>query len=285
MEAIDLLPCLNIEKVMIYKIKLFSNDTIQAKKIATEVEQKLIQNGFKIVDKNPDLAIAIGGDGSFLRMMKKCNFNSDIYYIGINAGTLGFLQEVKKQEVDSFIEAIKNNYFKVDKIGIQETKVITKDSQSIFFSLNEIVIRDQKLNTLKMDIKIEDTILERAIGDGVLISTSIGSTAYNLSYGGAIVYNTLHTLQITPIAPLNNKAYRNLLNSMIVPEDKSVTMIPVEDKNSIIITVDGENKIYKDVYKIETQVKDKRIQCLRLLGYDFTKIVNEKFLQDDKKND
>lgn len=66
MEAIDLLPCLNIEKVMIHKIKLFSNDTIQAKKIATEVEQKLIQNGFKIVDKNPDLAIAIGGMVPFL---------------------------------------------------------------------------------------------------------------------------------------------------------------------------------------------------------------------------
>ena len=101
--------------------------------------------GYYIVNNalnNYDLAIAVGGDGSFLRMVKQNNFNSDIYYIGINSGTLGFMQEVKITEIDKFIDELKNNKFKVEEIGIQETTIYHNNSSSKFYSLNEIVIRD-----------------------------------------------------------------------------------------------------------------------------------------------
>ncbi len=121
-------------------------------------------------------------------------------------------------------------------------------------------------------------MLERFVGDGLLIATSFGSTAYNLSHGGSIVYNTFHTLQITPIAPLNNKSYRNLINSVILPENKTVKLDLGGDKN-IMITVDGENIVYENVVKVETFVHEKRIKCLRRKDYDFSKKINEKFLK------
>lgn len=263
----------------INKVKIFANDNLKSQNVVNELEKVLIKNDFELNSENYDLAIAVGGDGSFLRMIKQNNFNSDICYIGINAGTLGFAQEVNIEEIEDFVKEINNNDFKVEKVGVQQTNVETKESISRFFSLNEIVIRDKNLKTTKLNIKVNDIELEKLIGDGLLVSTSFGSTAYNLSFGGSIVYNELHTLQLTPVAPLNNKAYRSLINSVIVPEDKLITIIPDEDKNDIVITVDGENNVYNDVIKIDTFIYDKTVKIIRRKNYDFSKKINEKFLK------
>ena len=129
-----------------------------------------------------------------------------------------------------------------------------------------------------MDIEIDNEKLESFVGDGLLISTSVGSTAYNLSFGGSIVYNNFHTLQITPIAPLNNKSYRNLVNSIIIPENLTITLYPSKKTTDLIVTIDGENKKYTDVIRIETLVRDKKIKCIRTENYNYTRIINEKFL-------
>lgn len=262
-----------------YKIKsfkIFANNNDKSKEIEEVLKNKLQNNGF-IESNNFDLAIAIGGDGSFLRMVKNTNFNSDTLYVGINTGTLGFAQDISCNDLDKFIESLKKGNYKVDTIGIERTKVITNNGDSIFYSLNEIVIRDKDLNTVRLNINVDDIFLERYNGDGILIATSFGSTAYNLSFGGSIIYNTFHTLQITPIAPLNNKEYRNLLNSVILPETALVEILP--ENNNLLITIDGENKIYDNVIKIETSVKEKRIKVLRTMDYNFLEKINEKFLK------
>lgn len=256
--------------------KIFSNNNTKSIEVALEVKEKLCENGFLESDEY-DLAIAIGGDGSFLRMVKMSNFNSDVLYVGINAGTLGFAQEVSLDNIDDFIDNLKNDRYKVDTIGIQKTKIISNNIDSVFYSLNEIVIRDKDLNTSILDILIDDVHLEEYHGDGILIATSFGSTAYNLSFGGSIIYNTFHTLQITPIAPLNNKSYRSLLNSIVLPETKLVKIIP--KNKDLLITIDGENKVYNNVSYIQTSVEDKKIKCLRNLDYDFSLKINEKFLK------
>ena len=117
-------------------------------------------------------------------MIKVSNFDSTPYYVGINTGHLGFLQEVKKEELDKLVKEIKRKKYKVSNIDIQETLINGKDK---YQSLNEMVIRDGDLNVLKTDIYINDDFLEEFTGDGILIATSIGSTAYNISYGGSIV--------------------------------------------------------------------------------------------------
>ena len=90
----------------IKKVKLFINDNLRSNKVAREVKEKLEKNKFVIVEEGYDLAIAIGGDGSFLRMVKNANFNSKCCYVGINAGTLGFAQEVNVNEIDEFMRLL-----------------------------------------------------------------------------------------------------------------------------------------------------------------------------------
>ena len=187
---------------MIKNIRLFVNNNKESIKESIKVKDKLINNGFNVVeDDNFELAIVIGGDGAFLRAVRENNFNSNIYYVGINTGHLGFLQDINPDDVDKFIEELINKNYKVDRIGIQETTVITKDKEEEFYSLNEIVIRDANLDLLKAKVYIEDEFLEKYVGDGLMVVTSTGSTAYNLSYNGSIVYPSFSTLQITSMAP------------------------------------------------------------------------------------
>ena len=265
--------------IKINRVKLFVNDNLKSLKIADIVKSKLKENGFKIVTKNYDLGIAIGGDGSFLRMVKEATFNSKCYYIGINTGTLGFAQEISFDQIDEFIKLLTLNKLKCEKIGVGEIEIVTKDANSKHYTLNEIVVREQDLNTAKFKVVIDDEVLENYVGDGLLVSTSFGSTAYNLSFGGAIVYNTFHTLQLTPIAPLNSKSYRSLLNSLIIPSSKIISIKPEVVSKNLLITIDGDNYKYNDVLSIDTFIKDKEIKILRMNDYDMIKKINEKFLK------
>ena len=246
----------------IKRIKIFANNNEKSLKLKKEVEEKLRENGFIIDNNKFDLGIDIGGDGSFLRMIKDNNFDSDTYYIGINAGTLGFAQEVEISDIEKFMIDLKSDKFLIEEIGIQETNIYSENLVDKFYSLNEIVVREKGLNTLKLDVYID---------------TSFGTTAYNLSFGGSIVYNTFHSLELTTIAPLNNKTYQSIANSIVFPQHKNITLVP-NKTNNLIVTVDGINNVYDEVDKIETVIKDKTIKCLRNKDYNFIKKVNEKFI-------
>ena len=260
-------------------VKLFVNDNETSKNVSKIVKEKLEIANFQIVEDNYDLAIAIGGDGSFLRMIKNTNFNENCLYIGINAGTLGFAQEVNIEEIDKFILDLKDKNYKVENIGIQEIEIKTPDTISKQLSLNEMIVRDMELNTANLKVLVEDVLLEDFVGDGLLLATSFGSTAYNLSFGGSIVYNTFHTLQLTPIAPLNNKSYRNLLNSVILPDNKEIVIKPCNRTKNLLITVDGDNNFYKNVDYVSSKVSGREIQILRMKDYNFIKKINDKFLK------
>lgn len=261
----------------INKVKLFSNKSEKSEQIAYELTKILEEYNFEITE-DFDLAIAIGGDGAFLRMVKDNNFDSNIYYIGINTGTLGFLQEIKPEEIRNFVEALDKDEFKVDNIGVLEVKVTTDNKVSKFFALNEFVIRELELNAFYADIFVDKVKLEKFVGDGLLIATSVGSSAYNTSFRGALVYNTLHTIQINPIAPINSKVYRNLLNPIILPENKHIEIFPT--KPTVLAVFDGENKRYNNVRKVECSVKNKKLKFLRTKDYNYINIINEKFLTD-----
>lgn len=266
---------------MVRNIKLFVNDNDQSIEFAKIVKKKFAKNGFMIIDDKDsndmhNLAIAIGGDGSFLRMVKNNNFNSNIYYVGINTGHLGFLQEVKIEELDKLIEEIKAKKYKIEEIGIQETRICQEKEKNMYYSLNEIVVRDGLLKTLQANIYIEGDLLECYRGDGIMVSTSTGSTAYNLSYGGSIVYPNFSTLQITSMAPINSKIYQSLTNSIIVPDKKRIVIEP--NNEHLILSVDGKNYIYDNIKQIETTIDDKKIKCLRFSHYNFPQKINEKLL-------
>lgn len=274
-------------KKQVKKVQIFSNYSKESGQVVHLLKRKLEQYGF-ILDKNDfDLAIAIGGDGTFLKMVHATKFNPNIYYAGIHTGTLGFLQELTPQDIDSFLIGLKNQTLTEDALSIQKTEIDGLHPIT-FYSLNEIVIRNLDLKTACLNIYIDHKYLEELVGDGLMVSTTVGSTAYNLSAGGAIVDSSLHTLQLTPLAPLNSSAYRNLLNSLIIPESRTITIIPngdiKKDNNAnLLVIIDGVIKRYHHVRKITTTIAKNRIICLKLSECCFYDKVRDKFLNEMKK--
>lgn len=266
---------------MIKNIKLFFNkENNKSIEFAELVREKFIKENFKISDDNYDLGIALGGDGSFIRMVKATSFDNNPYYVGINIGTLGFLQEVKDDELDKLIYEIKEEKYKVEQVGIQETYIKHNFGEDNFYSLNEIVVRDKVVGVLKADVFIENDLLESFTGDAILIATSQGSTAHNLSIGGAIVPSVFSTLQITPLAPINSSVYHTLNNPVIIPSNTNIVIKPQNE--DVMVTMDSDYKIYHNVDMINTAIKDKKIKCLKFSHYNFPQKINEKLLAERK---
>lgn len=265
---------------MIKKIGIFCNDNSHSEKIFRELIIKLKKIGYIIDNNDFDLALAIGGDGAFLRMVRNCDFNSKVYYLGINTGTLGFSNEIYPSEIDNFLLMLQEDNYQVEEVSVGETSVFGKYNNFKLNFLNEILIRNANLKTVHLDVKVNSELLENFVGDGLLLSTSFGSTAYNLSFGGGIIYNDLHILQLTPIAPINNKSYRTLRNSVIIKEERKISISPKLNSSNLLLTLDGENYVYHDIEWLETTVKKEKIKCLRMYNYDYTRRIHEKFLKD-----
>ncbi|NCC70670.1 hypothetical protein EOM09_03745 [bacterium] len=105
------------------------------------------------------------------------------------------------------------------------------------------------------------------------------STAYNLSIGGSIVFSGIHTLQLTPVAPLNTKAYRDIINPIIMSEERVITIKPENGKNSLIVYSDGDIRNINKIKEIKLKIRKEKIKCIRLNNYSYTRIINEKFLK------
>ncbi len=262
----------------IQKIKLFVGDSDKAIQLAKEVSNTFEREGFTITTSNDfDLGVAIGGDGAFLKMVNESNFLEDALYVGINAGTLGFAQDVEIHEIEDFIHQIQNDEYYYEEIGIETIKILDHEEEEIFHCLNEFVVRDSDLKTIHCDLYVDDVLLEPYVGDGLLISTSFGSTAYNLSFGGSMVYNEFDTLQITPVAPIHNSSYSTLVNSLILPGSKKVRIVPTSTKKCIL-TIDGRSYTYSHIHDIETSI-ERHIRLFRKKNYNYIQKINDKFVK------
>lgn len=260
------------------KIKLFPNKNSDSLFIADILKSELESNGFDIVDEKPDLAVAIGGDGSFLHMVAENDFNTDIKYIGINNGTLGFLQEIKPTEISNFIDNLKQERYRIEKVSFEIIKVVTKEEVYYFKCLNEAVVRDMNLATVYLDVTINNMFLEKLVGDGLLVATQAGSTAYNKNLGGAIIYDGIHSLQLTPIAPINNNVYHTLTSSILIPQNRKIKLTPANRTTDILLLVDGVNHNFRNVLYVEIENSNEFLNCIRMNDYDYTNIINDKFL-------
>lgn len=262
------------------KIKLFYNEEKDTTFIRDILESSLTSAGLKVTDKDDfDLGIAIGGDGTFLHMVMKSNFTNKALFVGINNGTLGFLQEVKPNEIKRFVNDLKNNKYDVEELSYEKVTISSGKKKIVYNALNEVVVRDANLKTAYLDIKINDETLENFVGDGIMVSTPTGSTSYNLSSGGAIVYNGLNVLEITPLAPINNYIYHTLSNSVVIPDTRDIKIVPIKRTSKVSIFIDGIKYDYDNVDGIDVSLSKDKIKVIRLDDYDYTKIIYNKFLK------
>lgn len=194
------------------------------KEIAQIIEQNALKHGFVIDNDNPDVVFHIGGDGTFLRAVQHyLNKIDKISFIGINNGTLGFFYDFDKDDISSLMDDIQNGLLSVKEYPLLKGEIEYKTKTETIYAVNEIRI-ENPFHTLISDVCIDDVKLEKFRGNGLVISSSLGSSAYNKSLGGAIIDHDIHAMELTEIASIQNNVYRSLGSSFVVSLNKSITL-------------------------------------------------------------
>jgi len=188
--------------------------------------------------ENSDLFIAIGGDGTLLRVIRMAA-PREIPILGIHMGYLGFLTEVTEDEVFEALIALKNGqYIRDERIMFEVTLLRGDDIVISQHILNDVVITKGALaRIIDIEVWTDSTFITSYRSDGLIISTPTGSTAYNLAAGGPIVHPHVHAIILNPICPhvLSNR-------SIVLPDFQEVVMVVKSGKTSgnIFLTLDGQ---------------------------------------------
>lgn len=190
---------------------------------------------------NCDLIICLGGDGTFLSAAHHPS-SKGLPQIGVNLGSVGFLAEIEPEQISDLVPLLLNNEYQIEKRMMLDIKCFNSESKLIDhgFALNDVVLSRGGGNTgiLTVDLSIDDNSVERIPGDGIIVSTPTGSTAYNLAAGGPIVHPEVNVLLITPLAPhtLHNRTY--ISNNSAV-----VRLQLVKKSGPAIFSIDGRQSI------------------------------------------
>ena len=259
------------------------NDIIIDSKIKSELSKEF-QSKFSFFDSSDpididiDYVFAVGGDGTILRSITYVK-DSGVPVLGINAGRLGFLTSVQKENIGEAVKKIKDNKFSIIDRTLLEVK---SNLASKFFSyaLNEVTIqRKDTTSLLNIYCSIYDKYFTKYWSDGLIISTPTGSTGYSLSNGGSVVSPESKIIILNPIAQHNIN-----MRSLIIPDDSEVK-IQVEGTDNINLSLDS--RMYSFDSKNEIQISKSKftIKTIKLDNDNFYKRLREKlFWGQDMRN-
>lgn len=241
------------------KIALLSSRNPKSEAVSKELWNKLKEANFILTPKNPDIVISIGGDGMLLSAFHKYeNILDKVRFVGIHTGHLGFYTDYRDFEVDKLIDNLKLDTGAKVSYPILNVRVNMLDGRQITArALNEATIK-RLSRTMVADVYINQVPFERFRGDGISVSTPTGSTAYNKSLGGAVLHPTIEALQIAEVASLNNRVYRTLGSSIVVPKKDKIVIEPKHD-DRYSLSIDNRTFVYDKIDRIEYQIDNSKI--------------------------
>jgi NAD+ kinase len=196
-----------------------------------------------------EMIIVLGGDGTLLSVARQV-WNKNIPILGVNLGGLGFLTEITLDELYSVLERVLRDDFEINEREILKAGVIRRGKRiAEFIVLNDAVINKGALaRIIDLETTINGEYLSTFRSDGLIISTPTGSTAYNLSAGGPIVYPSLHTIIITPICP-----HTLTIRPIIIPDDVKIRALLKSRNEEVTLTLDGQQGFtlkFEDVVEV-----------------------------------
>ena len=203
--------------------------------ILSESNALLNALSFEDAIKNADMIISLGGDGSILHTARQAAEHA-IPILGVNIGRMGYMAELDLDELGAFEDILNGNYSVEDRMMLKLS--VIRNGKCIYenFGLNDVVIsRASKLKIIDFDIYADEFFISHYCGDGVVIATPTGSTAYSMSAGGPIVDPITKNLIITPVCSHSLTA-----KPIILDPNRTVCVKPKSDiENAIGVSIDG----------------------------------------------
>ena len=227
------------------KFNFIFDNTNKAKKL----KKMILKNYKNYSPKNAEVIVVSGGDGFMLKTMKKFNKFKKPFY-GINCGSVGFLMN------KYIMKKIEYKIKKAKIIQINPLQIITRskgNKRNTFLAINELsLLRQSKQTALLKLIVYKKILIKKLIGDGVMISTPAGSTAYNLSVNGPILSLNSKNLAITPISPFRPRRWKG----KIISDKAKISIINLDPQKRPVAAVADNNEI-RNVVSVSASVNKK----------------------------
>ena len=191
-----------------------------------------------IFTKDIDLIICLGGDGTLISLMRKLNKSSPPVF-GVNLGNLGFTTEFNKISLFEDLNKFIKGKLHVETIQLYEARVVNKKNELIYKKkfVNDVVISKKDISRIiSLSLEADDNHIYNIRGDGLILSTPLGSTAYSLAANGPIIHPSVPSLVVTPICP-HSLTHRPI----VIPNSFTIKIEALKNQNKPVMTLDGQN--------------------------------------------
>jgi len=219
---------------------------------------------FEEMCKEVDFIVAFGGDGTLISVSRRA-YKFDKPVLGINLGNLGFLTDINPDNVEEFLDNFLQKRYRIDERMVIE--IDYKDKK--LYAFNDVVIsKDAISSMINIQIDTNESFLNTYRGDGLIISTPTGSTAYNLSAGGPVVYPLTESFIITPICP------HSLTQRPLVLPSNFILEATVKENIAKLI-IDGQ-EIYDLKDKVIIKKANKPARLIHRIERNYFDVLREK---------
>lgn len=229
-----------------------------------------------------DLFLSIGGDGTILRAATYVR-DQGIPILGVNAGRLGFLAKVQKENIESLLELILSKKYSISNRSMLclETSIFNDELAKTPFALNEVAVsRKDTTAMITVETYLNGEYLTSYWADGLIISTPTGSTGYSLSCGGPVLMPTVNSLVLTPISPHNLNA-----RPLVIPNTTEITLKIQNREPLFLVSLDSRIATLDSETTLTIKRNPFDIQMVELPNEGFIKTLRQKLLWgEDKRN-
>lgn len=226
---------------------------------------------------NSDLIITMGGDGTLIGVCRNITKKSPPIF-GVNMGHLGFITEFSKAEFFDQLESTLKGDFELTHLCLYQVEVFSKKRDKSAFKgyfLNDVVVNNNQISRmLTLSVESEGEHIYNLAGDGLIISSPIGSTAYSLAAGGPIIHPLVNAITLTPIC-----AHSLTHRPLVIPDHSNVIIKASKADESIKLTLDGQQAVIldsNDIIKV-TKKKTKIVRLIKNPGRTYFRTLKEKF--------
>lgn len=243
--------------------------------ICENLKINLSQCSFFPTEKLPkaDIAISIGGDGTFLGTAAKIGA-SGIPILGINTGRLGFLADVSPEVIGTSLNALCKGEYVVEKRTVLQIMPNGKLSSTYPFALNEVaVLKHDNSSLIEISTLVDGNLLTNFLADGLIISTPTGSTGYSLSVGGPILAPNSGTLCIAPVAP-----HSLSIRPVILRDNVEIKLRISSRSQSFLLTADGKSQSLPDTTTITICKAPHTVNVIKIAHKHFFETLRDKLL-------
>jgi NAD+ kinase len=261
---------------------------IEANFLNVLYEKQLIEKEYKTfsshteLDSSFDMLISIGGDGTILRAATLVR-DSGVPILGINAGRLGFLATVQKENIAEFMQFIIEKKYTLSKRTLLSltSSPENEEIQEINFALNEIsVSRKDTTSMISIETYLNNEFLNSYWADGLIISTPTGSTGYSMSCGGPILTPDVKSFVVTPIAPHNLNA-----RPLVIPDETEIRLKVSGREENYLVSLDSRIASVKNDTILIIKKTPFQINMVEIPDETFLKkLRNKLFWGEDRRN-